>query len=167
MKTRFHPGWAGRPGFSLIETVLALGIMSLAITALLGLLPHGIEMSRKAANASAQSRIMDQLHNRLVNNSFNNLAAMQDQTLHFDDQGEMLDASNDLRDTVYVARIHIASDSGNTKPLARLPGSTALQNKLLKFQVQIASTPNTAFDFDSAPQNSYQSVPLLVGPFVP
>jgi len=146
-------------GFSLIETVLALGIMSLAITALLGLLPHGLEMSRKAANASAQSRIIDQIRNRLSNNSFSSLELMGNQTLFFDDQGELLD--KDFEATVYVARV-VASAIRMT-----LPGVGETEENIVRFQVQIAATPNTAFDFAAAPLNSYQSVPLLLAPIIP
>ena len=149
-------------GFSLIETVLALGIMSLAITALLGLLPHGLEMSRKAANASAQTRIIDLIQNKLSNNSFASLGLLSaDQTLHFDDQGELLDDGHDLTGSVYVARV--VADQKNVT----LPGSGAIELTLLRFQVQIASTPRPEFDFDSEPVNSYQSVPLLIAPLIP
>ena len=148
-------------GFSLIETVLALGIMSLAITALLGLLPHGLEMSRKAANASAQSRIIDQLRNRLANNSFDGLKAMRDQILHFDDQGELLDDDSDLSGSVYIGRV-VASNTG-----IQLPGGRDNETTLIRFLVQIAATPKSDFNFDKEPVNSYQSVPLLIAPIIP
>lgn len=146
-------------GFSLIETVLALGIMSLAITALLGLLPHGLEMSRKAANASAQSRIVDQVQNRLANSSFEGLKALKDQTLHFDDQGELLES--DFRTAVYIVRV-VAS-----KSRIRLPGAGGEEDALRRFIVQIAATPRQDFDFDREPLNTYQSVPLLLAPIIP
>lgn len=157
-RTYRHPHGTG---FSLIETVLALGIMSLAITALLGLLPHGIEMSRKAANASAQSRIIDQIQSRLSNNSFKSLDKLSDQTLHFDDQGEMLDDDKDLRTTVYVAKV-VASSSA-----IRIPGGAKVETTLKRFIVKIVATPKTDFDFDGAPINSYQSVPVLIAPTIP
>lgn len=148
-------------GFSLIETVLALGIMSLAITALLGLLPHGLEMSRKAANASAQSRIVDQIQARLTNNSFNALRDLNTQTLRFDDQGELLESGSDMLSAVYIARV-----VANMKDI-ELPGGDDPEPTLLRFIVQIAATPKADFNFDSEPPNTYQSVPLLLAPLVP
>jgi uncharacterized protein (TIGR02598 family) len=37
------------PGFSLVEVTLAVAIAALAMITLLGLLPQGLEMSRKSA----------------------------------------------------------------------------------------------------------------------
>jgi uncharacterized protein (TIGR02598 family) len=150
-------------GFSLIETVLALGIMGLAITALLGLLPHGIEMSRKAANVSATSRILDTIQSRLANNSFEALKNLPTTVLHFDDQGVAVEDSGDQQSSTYVVRVRPGASGGG----AMLPGSKALETTLLRFSVEIAATGNTKFDFDSAPRSSFESVPVLIGPLVP
>lgn len=154
-----------RHAFSLIETVLALGIMGLAITALLGLLPHGIEMSRKAANASASSRIIDTLQARLASNSFKSLLAFTTEVLHFDDQGVILDGTGDLSSTVYIARVK--GGGPTSSPKASLPGGTAPETTLLRFEIEIAPTPNLNFNFDTAPPNSYDSTPILIGPMNP
>ena len=50
-----------KAGFSLVEVVLAVGIMAMGVVTILGLLPHGMEMSRKTANEQAETRIVDQL----------------------------------------------------------------------------------------------------------
>ncbi len=153
----------GAGGFSLIETVLALGIMGLAITALLGLLPHGIEMSRKAANVSAMSRIVDSVQSRLLMNSFEALKNLGSTTLHFDDQGAVLEDGGDLTTTSYVVRVRPARGTA----LATLPGATRNEDTLLCFAVDIAATANTNFSFDGAARNAFDSIPLHIAPLVP
>jgi uncharacterized protein (TIGR02598 family) len=150
-------------GFSLIETVLALGIMGLAITALLGLLPHGIEMSRKAANVSAMSRILDSVQSRLAMNSFAALKNLGATTLHYDDQGAVLEDGGDLTMTSYVVRVRPARSA----PQAILPGSGAQEETLLCFSVDIAATANVNFSFDGAAKNAFDSMPLHIAPLVP
>lgn len=150
-------------GFSLIETVLALGIMGLAITALLGLLPHGIEMSRKAANVSAMSRIVDSVQSRLSMNSFAALKDLGSTVLHYDDQGAVLEDGGDLSLTSYVVRVRPAREDA----AAILPGSGSNEQTLLNFLVDIAATPNLNFKFDGAAKNSYESLPLHIAPFSP
>lgn len=153
----------GKAAFSLIETVLALGIMGLAITALLGLLPHGIEMSRKAANVSAMSRIVDSVQSRLLMNSFAALKNLASTTLHFDDQGAILEDGGDLTTTSYVVRVRPARGTA----LATIPGAAQNQETLLCFAVDIAATANTNFNFDDAASKSFDTIPLHVAPLAP
>ena len=150
-------------GFSLIETVLALGIMGLAITALLGLLPHGIEMSRKAANVSAMARIMDSVQSRLSMNSFSALKGLNTTVLHFDDQGAVLEDGGDMSLSSYVVRVRPA----RADAAAMLPGSGTPEETLLSFSVDIAATANTKFNFDGAAPNSFDSLPVHIAPFAP
>lgn len=163
MKTLSNSVHQRPSAFSLIETVLALGIMGLAITALLGLLPHGIEMSRKAANVSAMSRILDTIQSRLASNSFAALKDLRSTTLHFDDQGVAVEDTGNEQSSTYVVRVKPGDGGGG----ALLPGSKDPESTLLRFSVEIAATGNTKFDFDKAPKNSFESVPVLIGPLVP
>lgn len=145
--------------FSLIETVLALGIMGLAITALLGLLPHGIQMSKKAADASAQSRIIDVISSRLSSLPFDELQAQDQQRVLFDDQGVQLGAENS-QSAIYVARVLVYTGTRGVT----LPGAASTESLVARVVVQITNIPNPDFNFDSAAPESFQSVPLLFGP---
>lgn len=145
--------------FSLIETVLALGIMGLAITALLGLLPHGIQMSKKAADASAQSRIIDVISSRLSNLPFDQLQSQDNQRVLFDDQGVQLGVQ-DSQSAIYVARVRVFTGTNSVT----LPGANGAESLVARVIVQITNIPNPDFNFDTAPPESYQSVPLLFGP---
>jgi uncharacterized protein (TIGR02598 family) len=160
-------------GFSLVETVMALGIMGLAITALLGLIPQGIEMSRKAGHASAQARIMDTIATRLANMPWyvnpdvpaplSAIDQQDNQRMLFDDQGVQVQRNSTASPAVYVARV-LVHGSG---PGPTLPGAANPQPLLRTVEVQIAATPNDKFDFEKANPRTYQSMPLMFGPTIP
>lgn len=154
---------AVKDGFSLVETVMALGIMGLAITALLGLLPHGIEMSRKAGNASAQARIVDTISTRLNNMNFGAIAAQNGVRMMFDDQGVQVDQADAAVSGVYVARVVVNGGGAG----AKLPGVATPQPLLQAVTVQVAPTPKFNFNFDGANPRTFQSMPLLLGPVIP
>lgn len=150
-------------GFSLIETVIALGIMGLAVTALLGLIPQGLKMSKNAANAGAQARILDTIKSDLAHFSFSQLGTLKTERLLFDDEGILLDRSESNALVSYVAEIinHTSTGSGFS-----LPGSSA-EPYVGVFEVRIANSPLATFDFKAVSPNSYYSVPLHLGPAYP
>ncbi len=149
---------------------MALGIMGLAITALLGLIPHGIEMSRKAGHASAEARIIDTIATRLGNMPWQSPGGggtsvdQQDRKrMLFDDQGVQVESNTDFTPAVYVARVLVKGLTIGP----RVPGIVTPQPLLRYVEVQIAPTPDPKFNFDSANPRSYQSMPLILGPFIP
>jgi len=148
----------------LVETVIALGIMGLAVTALLGLLPHGMEMSKKAANAGAESRIIDTLRSELGNFSFTGLSGLTRKRLAFDEEGMLLDASASAVLISYVVEV---TSSGSGENAVALPGATRPEVFLRNFVIKIAPTPNNEFDFETAPTASYRVLPLHFGPSNP
>ena len=151
-------------GFSLVETVIALGIMGLAVTALLGLLPHGMEMSKKAANAGAEARILDTLRSELGNFSFGGLSRVTRKRLAFDEEGMLLNNSASAVMISYV--VEVTSSASGENPVA-LPGAPRPEPFLKNFVIKIAPTPNNDFNFDTAPAASYRVLPLHFGPSNP
>lgn len=152
-----------RAAFSLVETVLALGIMGLAITALLGLLPHGLEMSRKAANSAAEARIIDTIVGKLSNIPFANLPAQNNLEMHFDDQGVEVDGTADLLESTFYARVLVPT---GTQGLT-LPGSISRETTMRRIQIQIVQTALRRFNFDSAPPKSFTTVPVVLSSMAP
>ena len=149
-------------GFSLIETVIALGIMGLAVTALLGLLPHGMEMSKKAANAGAQSRIIDFVRGELAHYKLDVLKAMTTEVrFFFDEEGMRIDDADNVSLVSYVSVI-----SPPRTNLVGLPGG-AREPFLLNFSVRVAATPLRDFNFETAAANRFSTVPLHIGPTIP
>ena len=151
--------------FSLVETVLALGIMGLAITALLGLLPQGIEMSRQAANAAAISRIVDTVVGQLSMVPFSDLQNQEGgQPLRFDDQGVLVTGTEDEDQSTFLVRIRSSNASGGAM---QLPGAVTNQVTMRKVLIQIVQTPLRTFDFDGAQlkaPRSFYTVPVVFAP---
>jgi len=151
-----------RKGFSLIETVIALGIMGLAVTALLGLLPHGMEMSKKAANAGAQSRIIDFVRAELSHFKLSALQSVRTAVRYqFDEEGMSIDQNDNASLVSYAVEVQPPNAQ-----LLSLPGGSP-EPYLLNFVVRVAATPLRTFDFANAAATRYTSVPLHIGPTVP
>lgn len=147
-------------GFSLVEVVLAVGIMAMGVVTILGLLPHGMEMSRKTANEQAETRIVEQLVGEMQSADWTTMGGLLGSgsgeiKAYFDDQGLRLantgvDAGSQM---VYLARVIFADQSDVTNG-APLPGKDykAVPNKnLRRITVEVAVTQNPLFDFENPP----------------
>lgn len=139
-------------GFSLVEVTLAVAIASLALITLLGLLPQGLEMSRKSALLTSSSNILEQVARDLENARFN-LLPVATTTKYFNDQGTELKSGSD--EIVYVVEIDPADP-------ASLPLSGATQPYLKRFIIKIANSSNPDFKFGLENRISYSTHHHLV-----
>jgi uncharacterized protein (TIGR02598 family) len=121
-------------GFSLVETVLAMGIVSFAMMGILGLVPLGLSHFRQAMTVTAESQILQSLSNDLLLADYDKLVDEFAQNggkleYYYDDQGGKVDsgaaerlytvtvelgnlAAADLNSTAgKTAAIQIASDT--------------------------------------------------------
>lgn len=139
-----------RCGFSLVEVVLAVGIMALGVVTILGLLPHGLELSRKTANEQAETRIVDLIVGELQSTNWATLdgANAQTQTRYFDDQGLELTTTGGDEFAIllnYVVQVRIP-------PLdVRLPnndGNMAANQNLRRVMIKMIAAPLRDFNFD-------------------
>ena len=95
-----------RGAFSLVEVVLAIGIVSFAFVGLFGLLPAGLGIFRQAMDNSVGSQIVQRLVNEAQQTDFPTLTAEASATTlrYFDDQGNEVQAVND---SIYTAEITV------------------------------------------------------------
>lgn len=141
-------------GFSLVEVVLAVGIMGLGVVTILGLLPHGLEMSRRTANEQAQTRIVDQIVGELQAADWATMGGIVgsgagEQVYQFDDQGLRTAQS---QYTTYVARVKLSeqAESTNGAIMPSNKGNTRNQN-LRRVSIDVAAAQNVNFNFDNPP----------------
>lgn len=145
-----------KAGFSLVEVVLAVGIMGLGVVTILGLLPHGLDISRKTANEQAQTRIVDQISGELQASDWTTLGgvagpgAAAGVVYQFDDQGLK---TTDDNVTTYVARVKLPLQAEATTGM-QVPGRTpaGVNNRnLRRVSIEVATFQSTDFNFDDPP----------------
>lgn len=124
-----------RKGFSLVEVVMALGIISFAFISLLGMLPLGLGTFRSAMDTSLSSHILQQISSQVQATDFDDLAELADTSFAFDDQGNKV--SDSSPSTIYNVRIVLVQSGSQTQ--TELPG--AISANLATLSVQIASNP--------------------------
>lgn len=135
----FHCGGVSSGGFSLVEVALAVAIAALAIITLLGLLPQGLEMSRKTSQLTSSSHILEQIIRNYENIQFLSLPANK-ATKYYTDQGmEVTSSSNEIS---YVVEIDL-------RQKATLPQTETDEPFLRRLIIKIATTSNPSFNFDS------------------
>jgi len=124
--------------FSLVETVLAIGVVSFALLAVLGVMSTGSSSLRRAVDSTVYSQIVQSVLASAKQSDFSGLTnsapvGWNGRLLYFDDRGVMLDgASNAL----YRATVSILSP-------AALPGTSSNYSDLAQISVRITKTANT------------------------
>ena len=152
-----RPHWRWTKAFSLPEVTMAVGIASMAIVLLLGLVPTGLNSLRDAAISLAEARIFQQISGEIQNAdwgqpsgggagalSYSLLPGYNDTRRFFDDQGTPLtdaQANNSLR-LAYVARIRLNATSNGVA----VPGGQ-ISNNMVLVTVDIAAVPDASFAF--------------------
>lgn len=107
---------------TLVELVLALGILAVAMVSLLGMLSRGVGTMKKAADIATESRIVQQLIDELQAMQWDRLdAVVADQafsTRYYDDQGIEISRGGQI----YTARVFLDRSPDDAGPGFRLPG---------------------------------------------
>lgn len=142
--------------FSLPEVTMAVGIASMAIVLLLGLVPTGLNSLREASVSLAEARIYQQISGEIQNAdwgvagggggamSYSLLPAYHEARRFFDDQGTPItnnQANNSMR-LAYVARIRLNAESNGVA----VPGGNISPNMVL-LTVDVAAVPDPNFGF--------------------
>lgn len=133
-----------------MEVVLAVGIMALGVVTILGLLPHGMEMSRKTANELAETRIIEQIVGEMQASDWTVLEANKGvERRYFDDQGLELAQGGDL-----VARLSYVAESTVNELDVKLPSNapSVQDNKnLRRVRVRVIGVPLPDVNFENPP----------------
>lgn len=153
------PRRTANAGFSLVEVTLAVAIAALAIITLLGLMPQGLEMSRKTGVLTLNSNIIEQIIRDLENTQFSLLPAQgtgaatgggnaipEKSRRYFNDQGQQV--SQDSKEITFVAEIDFSQP-------ASLPRTEQVQRYLRRVIIRVATSANANFQFGENNRISY------------
>lgn len=130
---------------TLVELVLALGILAVAMVSLLGMLTRGVGTMKKAADLATESRIVQQLIDEVQATDWDRLDAVvaeaSFQTRYFDDQGIITSRGRQI----YTTRIYLDQSPDDTGPAFGLPGDEAVgvdrKSDLRRVIVRITHVP--------------------------
>lgn len=138
--------------FSLVEVVLALGICSFAMVAIVGMIPVGLSTFRDAMNTTVQSQIVQRIAGDVLLTEYQNLTLLDEDKDHsyYNDQGTAV-LNGSAKDLAYTARIsapQVLSQKGDKQKVT--PGE--------KVVIKIAKThPGQSFDeaMNASPSHIY------------
>lgn len=133
----------------MVEVTLAMGIASLGLLTILGLMPQGLEMSRKTGQIVAERHLVEQIIRNLEQTSWS-LVTVGETMKYYDDQGVELQNANELGRT-FSAQVKIAAND------LRVPGSNADETALKKVTVKVTSSQQQNFDFDDLNSRNYRT----------
>jgi uncharacterized protein (TIGR02598 family) len=148
-----------RRAFSLAETTMAVAIAALGIVSIMGLMPQGLETSRRTSNIAVQTRIVQEIVGDLQSMDWATLdTTVSSQPLrNYDDQGIRLNGSGFIS---YVAHIELKTD---TSPLPqKAGGSGGQQSYMRRLVIKIASTTRSTFDFSPANADHYKTISYIL-----
>jgi uncharacterized protein (TIGR02598 family) len=126
-------------GFSLVEMVLALGVLAFAVVPIFALLPAGMTTFRKAIDASVTTQISQRMVNEAQQTDFNTFIATNPPIRYFDDQGEEITTATGTAGSAPAGAIYQVSVHVTSAPT--LPGADNCNENLATVTVQIANNP--------------------------
>ncbi len=134
----------GSRGFSLVELVLAIGIVSFAFMAILGMLPVSLATFNKSINATVESQIAQRLQSAAAQTPFANINNIASDS-YYDDEGFPATAS----DFIYHARLTVPA------PLVTVGGASGgvVQPRVKKLELQIAKNRTVDAAASSSPRD--------------
>ena len=129
-------------GFSLVEVTLAVAIAAVAMITFLGLLPMGLETSRKTSTRIANANMLEQVVQNLDGLLW---SALPDKNatkrLYFNEEGTQVPSSS--ADMTYLVEVEY-------KGPASLPQNSGTQTYLQRALIRIANTNSAGFQFPSS-----------------
>jgi len=150
----------GTRGFTLIEVVLALGVVAFAFVALMGLMPVGLEMFRNSIDTSVRAQIVEHVTTDAMETDFDALISSSNAvtTIYFDDQGD------EVTQPLSIYQVQVTVTGTTQLPAPAASGTNANNTDLAMLLIQIANNPaHAANPFPSPPATSGTgSIPVSV-----
>jgi uncharacterized protein (TIGR02598 family) len=134
-------------GFSLVEVVMALGIMSFALMGIVGLLPAGLSQFRQAVDVTMKAQISQELTSSVQRTDFADLnefgSAGSPKISYYDAEGAELAEAN-KENFAYMAKTYVADLSQLLAPTwAASAGGPPLNNvSAVKIEITSRTAPD-------------------------
>jgi len=153
--------------FSLAEVVIALAIAALGFISLLGLLPQGLEMARKAADTGAQLRIFQMLSAELNSTPWERITWTQHNgpKRYFDDQGIEIQANQVNSPNAmlsYVVSVYVPTQALDVRLPVSSGGGATDESFIRRVRVCIATSSNPNHDFNKERDPNVREFPTLL-----
>lgn len=145
--------------FSLVEVVLALGICSFAMIAIVGMIPVGLSTFRDAMDTSVQSQIVQGLASEILLTDYWNI---QEKPYYYDDQGSPLQDSEAAMapNLAYTAVVQTGAVLMPVEPQATITDDSA---KTILIRVARTRPGQTFSQIETDFPNQIHSYPVIVG----
>jgi uncharacterized protein (TIGR02598 family) len=146
---------AGRTaGFSLVELVMAIGIVSFAFVSLFALLPVGLTTFRHTMDTSIGSQIVQRIINEAQQTDYPTLINTTSNDRYFDDQGNEVQS---IDSSIYTVEVTVTAPTA--LPNSSMPDSTSLATVVVK----LANDPgHHPAPFDSGSKVSYSTFTAVI-----
>ena len=135
-------------GFTLVETVLALGIVATVMVTLMALLPTGMDIMKEAGTNTVGARIANQLVSEVQLSDYDKIQQWNGEERYYDDMGTQISKNDEqfkMR-RIYTARVEVDEES------PELPGK--YKNDYLKrVVVKVAGFTGGEPDFKDPPSD--------------
>ena len=133
--------------FSLVETVLAIGIISFSILTILSLIPVGMKSVRSAMDHIAEAEIVQNISGTAILTPFSEMTNFNGQVFYYDQNGLLQTTATP--DTRYWATTYLSNSVYPGSDTAPIP----LSNSLVSIEIEIvhASSAAAATTAGSAP----------------
>lgn len=108
-----------KQGFSLVEVVVALGIVSVSCLTIVGLIPTGMTALQSAITATTSTAIISRVSAEIQQADFSSFSTVNSYTKYYDDQAN--EVTTNTGSALYKVTVNIT-------PSATLPASYVSQN---------------------------------------
>ncbi len=141
-----------RAGFSLVEVVIALGVVSFAFFTLVCLMPVGLKTMHDAMDTTTEGMIVQQIASEARLGSFTNLEAdYNNQTFYCDDDGSNLTNTSSATSVFKIA----ATVTSPAYPGSAVTTVSAISNNIQMLRLAVCVVPGGA---GAATRTNYYNV---------
>jgi len=125
--------------FSLVEVVLAIGVIGFGVLIVLGLMPVGLNTMRQAMDNSTELQIVKQISGEALLMRFSQLTTnFSGKTFYYDEQGIKENQYSDKTRYWAVTSLTSPAYPGSTN----LPSGTSMTNSLKTLRLDLITTPS-------------------------